>query len=204
MARDKLGDERPVKTNEGRDVEMDTTLLKPSQILTIGKRRIKCWKKNNLQKMELSCQSSTHVLLKTLEKERRAPVSRGGDMSFPGALFHALVPQPTSGSAERPVVPVVQQEKEGEKWEDMNGVGEGGTSEDEEGTVASDQASITAETRAPITTKCVLPSDRRRVSPTAGAQRYQMQVRGKRLGSSIETNQLLCAALVTLPCSSST
>ncbi|XP_044215191.1 glutamate receptor ionotropic, kainate 2 isoform X5 [Thunnus albacares] len=31
-----------------------------------------------------------------------------------------------------------------------------------------------------------------------------MQVRGKRLGSSIETNQLLCAALVTLPCSCST
>lgn len=45
----------------------------------------------------------------------------------------------------------------------------------------------------------VLPSDRRRVSPTAGAQSYQMQVRGKRLSSSIETNQLLCAALVTLP-----
>jgi len=41
MARDKLGDERQVKTNEGRDVEMDPTLLKPSQILTIGKRRIK-------------------------------------------------------------------------------------------------------------------------------------------------------------------
>lgn len=48
--------------------------------------------------------------------------------------------------------------------------------------------------------QCVLPSNRRRVSPTAGAQRYQQQrVRGKRLGSSIETNQLLCAALVTLP-----
>lgn len=51
--------------------------------------------------------------------------------------------------------------------------------------------------------QCVLPSDRRRVSPTAGAQRYQMRARGKRHGSSTETNQLLCAALMTLLCSRS-